>query len=140
MKIYVFGNKDLDFDSVALKLVPYLEKKFADCEFVVQDPNEDWDVPENFFAIDTVHGIEKVQAFDDIDAFSKVPRVGIHDFDALTNIRFMIKLGKIKKIKIIGIPPTISYDEARKEVSAILLSNLPSKNVKRSSCKDHKRG
>lgn len=138
MKIYVFGNPDLDVDTAALRLVPYLKKKFADCEFVIQDPNEEWDIPEKFFVIDVVHGIKEVRLFDGIEEFSEVPRVSMHDFDALTNIRFMAKLGKIKDIKIIGVPPSIPHGKACDSVSTILLSNLPSKSAKHSSYTDRK--
>jgi hypothetical protein len=44
----------------------------------------------------------------------------MHDFDFLTNLQYLTKLGKIKKIKIIGVPPDMKESEAIKKVSAIL--------------------
>jgi len=112
MKIFVFGNLDLSEDSLPLRLVPKLEKLFPRHHFVIKDPNEEWDMPEEFFVIDTVQGIDKVAVFDDLDKFEKAPRTTMHDFDALTNLRYLKKLGKIKKIKIIGLPPMMDEKTA----------------------------
>jgi hypothetical protein len=105
MKIYIFGNEDLGFDSAPLKMVPDLRAKFPRAEFVVQDPNEEWEnVPENFVMIDTVKGIKEVTYFGNLEKFLMTPRVSMHDFDALTNIQLLKKLGKIKTVRVIGVP------------------------------------
>jgi hypothetical protein len=120
MKIFVFGNIDLKEDNLPLRILPQLQKRFPNVEFVVKDPNEEWDVPEEITVLDTAVGIKEVAVFDSLEKFGKVPRVGMHDFDALTNLRFLWKLGKIKKIKIIAIPPDLEEKEAIKKVSATL--------------------
>ena len=127
MKVFVFGNPDLLTDSLPLRILPKLKKLFPKIEFKFQDPNEEWEVPEEMILIDTVFGIDKVKAFDDMKDFVLSPRYSLHDFDAAANLWYLQKLGKIKKIKIIGlpggkegIPPTISEKEVIKEVSAIL--------------------
>ena len=134
MTIFVFGNPDLAMDSLPLRLLPLLQKKFPEHTFVSVDPNEEWDLPphqnfgsggvsEKLIMIDTVVGIDEVKIFTDLDAFSRTPSVTMHDFDALSNIRYMQKLGKIKEIKIIGIPPTLSEATALETVSSMLSSN-----------------
>lgn len=121
-RVYVFGNINVDNDSLPLRIMPKLQEKFPDIEFEIKDPNEEWDVSEmeELIVIDTAVGIKKVTIFNNLDKFSKVPKVGMHDFDALTNLRYLWKLGKIKKIKIIGIPPDMEEEEAIKKVSATL--------------------
>ena len=117
MTVFVFGNINLDNDSLPLRILPQLREKFPDIEFEVRDPNEEWQVPEEFVIIDTVIGIKGVRVFNSLNKFLSAPRVSMHDFDALTNLRFLWKLGKIKKIKIIGLPPDINESEALQKVS-----------------------
>lgn len=91
--------------------------------FVVVDPNEEWDVPEDIVVIDTVMGIEKVTVLNGLEKFVAAPRVTMHDFDALAQLRYLQKLGKIKKVTIIGVPPAISENEAFAGVVAMLSAN-----------------
>lgn len=119
-RVFVFGNINLDNDSLPLRIMPKLQEKFPDIEFEVRDPNEEWNVPEEFIIIDTVIGIKGVKVFNTLDKFLSAPRVSMHDFDFLTNLQYLTKLGKIKKIKIIGIPPDMEESEAIKKVSATL--------------------
>ncbi|OGD25216.1 hypothetical protein A2819_02485 [Candidatus Azambacteria bacterium RIFCSPHIGHO2_01_FULL_40_24] len=113
MKIFVFGNPDLDFDSLPLRILPELKKRLPKINFEIKDPNEEWDFFENeLIIIDTVVGIDKPTVFDNLENFSAPPRVSAHDFDAYTNLKYLQKIGKIKKIKIIGIPPKIPEKEA----------------------------
>ena len=116
-KIFVFGNLDLVMDSLPLKMLPELRKKFPQIEFVVQDPNEEWGVPENLVVLDTAVGIKEVMVFDDLEKFTPPPRVSMHDFDALTNLRYLKKLGKLKSVKIIAVP-------ARKKTLAELTASV----------------
>ncbi len=135
-RIFIFGNPDLEIDSLPLKILPILKEKFKDVEFEVKDANEEWAIPsfekddrpnqaglgfrEELMVIDTAVGIKEVTVFEDLEKFAKVPRLSMHDFDALTNLRFLWKLGKIKKIKIIALPPDISEVEAIAEISKII--------------------
>ncbi|MEY2703029.1 MAG: hypothetical protein RLY43_1667 [Bacteroidota bacterium] len=119
-KIFVFGNADLEIDNLPLRILPKLEEKFPEIDFVLKDPNEEWEVSEEITILDTAIGIKEVVVFDSLEKFGKVPTVGMHDFDALTNLRFLTKLGKIKKIKIIAIPANMEEEEAVKKVSATL--------------------
>lgn len=120
MTIYIFGNPDLAFDSLPLRILPKLKKRFPEIEFEALDPNEEFEVPEELVLLDTVFGIERARIFSGLQDFENSPRVSLHDFDLLSHLRYLRKLGKLRKIKIIGIPPTISEKEALEQVSAIL--------------------
>ena len=122
MEIYVFGNPEIENDSLPLKILPELQKNFPEIKFEIKDPNEEWETPEELTIIDTVLGIEEVKIFEDLKNFSKAPNVSLHDFDAYSNLKYLEKLGRLKKIKIIGIPPIISQEKAVKEISKILKS------------------
>jgi hypothetical protein len=112
MKIFIFGNPDLEMDSLPIRLIPALKKSFPDIDFVVLDPNEEWTIPEEMVMIDTVVGIKELTVFDDLKHFTEAPRVSVHDFDAFFNLIYLQKLGKLKKIKIFGLPVGISEANA----------------------------
>ena len=120
MIIYVFGNPDLPVDALPIRLVPQLQAKFPLATFAIKDPNEEWDVPERLIVIDTVKGIDEVKEFNGLDSFASAPRVSMHDFDALTQLRLLQKLGKLKEITIIGVPPETKDNEALEAVVALL--------------------
>ena len=120
MTIFIFGNPDLSIDSLPLRIVPELQVKFSDINFEVKDPNEEWNVPEELIVIDTVLDIKEVTVFDDLDSFSGAPRVSMHDFDALSNLRYLKKLGKLKKVTIIGVPTEISEEVAVIEIGKVI--------------------
>lgn len=125
MNVYVFGNPDLVKDSLPLKILPELKEKLPEFNFQAKDPNEDLDISQPFIILDTVVGIDKVIVFTRLKEFSSSPNLTLHDFDVFSNLKLLEKLDKLPKIKIIGIPPTISESEAIKEISSILKANLP---------------
>jgi len=107
-------------DSLPLKILPELKKLFPEIDFVTKDPNEDWDDVGDITIIDTVVGITDVKVFNSLKDFSRAPRFSLHDFDAYTNLVMLEKLGKIKKVTIIGISPDTSEKATLKEVGKII--------------------
>ncbi len=120
MKIFVFGNPDLAFDSLPLQILPELEQRFPEIEFKTKDPNEEFEIPEELVIMDTVEGIDNVMLFENLKRFADHPHVSLHDFDLWSQLKYLQKLGKLKKIKIIGIPPDIARGEALKTVEALI--------------------
>lgn len=124
MTIYIFGNPDLKFDSLPIKILPKLQKKFPAIKFKIKDPNEEWDFSEEYlYIIDTVVGIKKVAVFSDISIFKKSPAISLHDFDLYADLILMKKLGKLpaNRIKIIGIPPDYNKEKAYNETTDKIL-------------------
>lgn len=120
MKVYVFGNLDLKEDSLPLRILPDLKRELPSVDFEEKDPNEDWDIPKEFVVIDTVVGIDKVVTFSSLEDFSRSGRLTVHDFDAFSNMILLQKLGKLKKIKIIGLPPNYSEKKAVRKIKSLL--------------------
>jgi Ni,Fe-hydrogenase maturation factor len=118
--VFVFGNPDLPMDALPIRIIPQLVASRPNLNFVVKDPNEDWDIPEMLVVIDTVVGIDRVMLFDGLDAFAPFAHVSVHDFDAYTNLRFLKKLGKLKSVHIIGIPVGTEEDLAVSRVLELL--------------------
>lgn len=122
MRISIFGNPDYEPDSLPLKLLPHLKKKFPGVDFVITDPNE-LSMPneKNWYCIDSVKGLKKVTvlSLDDIKKLTK-NKVSLHDFDLGMHLFWAKKLKKDLQIKIIGIPPSLDFNAALKAVVKIL--------------------
>ena len=139
MIVFVFGNPDIAEDSLPFRLLPKLKELFPGIDFQVKDTNEDWDIPEEMIAIDAVAGLDRVAVFDNLSGFENTPRLTLHDFDLGLYLKYLQKLGRLKKIKIIGIPPTISEAAALRGVSALLTSQF-SGSAPHSSYTGHRPG
>lgn len=126
MRVFVFGNPDLDFDSLPIRILSRLKELLPDILFELKDPNEEWEIPEDFVVLDVVEGIDEVKVFDDVNDFQSAPRFTLHDFDAGAYLKYLKKLGKIDKIKIIGLPPIISEKTAIEKITTLLKSFLHS--------------
>lgn len=119
-KVFIFGNEDLKEDNLPILILPELQEKFPKIKFEIKDPNEEWEIPDELIILDTAVGIKEITIFDNLKNFSKTPRVGIHDFDALTNLKFLQKLGKIGEVKVIAVPLDIQKSKALKKIINIL--------------------
>ncbi len=104
--VYYLGNPTLSQDNLPLKIIPVLKRKLPSYDFIHLDPTEEFNPKdENLVIIDTVIGIKEVICFNDLNHWSVSPRVTAHDFDLPVSLGLLQKLGKLKKITIIGIPP-----------------------------------
>lgn len=119
-KIFVFGNPDLKDDSLPLQLLSPLKIKFPQIKFSHLDPNENWELENELVILDTVKNIKKVQIFKDLKNFEKTKSLTLHDFDALTNLLWLKKLKKLKKITVIGLPADLKEKKALKEIEKFL--------------------
>jgi hypothetical protein len=117
MKVYVFGNQDVPEDNNAIKIVHKFSKEFSEIKFITVPINTDlpfFDEKE-VIILDTVSGIKKVKLITnkDFDKLVMSPRNTVHDFDLGFQLKYLQKLGKLKDIKIIGIPQTYKVDYDR---------------------------
>lgn len=123
MIILVFGNEDVAIDSLPVRILPTLRRRFPEIDFQLKDPNEDFELPEGAVIIDVVAGLKEIHVFDSLDDFQAPPHLTLHDFDLFGHLQLLKKLGKLpSKIKIIGLPPTISEKKALDSIAAIFLA------------------
>lgn len=107
MKIYVFGNPLVTEDSLPLLILPQLRKQFPDIQLTLVDPNENFPPKgeRDLTIVDTVKGLSEVTLLDytDLATIEKNP-ISPHDYDLLLHLLLLKKMGKINKVRIIGIP------------------------------------
>jgi len=121
--VYVLGNPLVNIDNLPLKLLPQLKKNYPEFSFIHFDPTEELtQADRNLIFIDTVIGIKKVTTFNDLNRWSISPRFTVHDFDLPINLKILQKLGKIKKITIIGVPKKGNQKKILKEIKNLLKS------------------
>jgi hypothetical protein len=109
-RVFLFGNPELPFDSLPLRILPQLRERLPNISFEVLDPNEEWDVPLHMHIVDTVVNLREPTVTHGLDAFLSAPRMTCHDFDAYANLLFLKKLGKLTTITVFGVPPHAEED------------------------------
>jgi Ni,Fe-hydrogenase maturation factor len=111
--IFVFGNEDVEGDSLALKVAKKLKKfKFYHSsrpESLLQIAEKDITI------LDVARGIDKVQLVK-VENIKNQPKASLHDFDLGYFLRLIKELDKSKKFKIIAVPMEGNVDEIAKEV------------------------
>lgn len=117
-KVYVLGNPLVDVDSLPIKLLPILQHLCPQFYFEMLDPSEELHLENNqeVIFIDSVVGIDKVTVFNDLSHFIYSPRVTVHDYDLLVNLKLLQKLGRLKKFTIIGVPVKGNLKKIAKDV------------------------
>ena len=123
--IHIFGNPMLDFDNLPIRVAPKLRKLFPNINFVVADPNENIE-PLNgeLTIIDAVEGIDKVMLIDDLRQLKTEKIYSLHDFDLAFNLKLLQKIGKLNKIKIIGVPMEGNEKEILEQLAKVIESKV----------------
>jgi hypothetical protein len=109
-RVFLFGNPELPFDSLPLRILPQLRLHLPTISFELLDPNEEWDIPSHMHIVDTVVNLREPAVIHGLDAFLSAPRMTCHDFDAYANLLFLKKLGKLTTITVFGVPPHAEED------------------------------
>ena len=92
MKISVFGNPDLKEDRAALKLIPWLKKKYPQALIEIEDPAAGLKPAEDWLIVDVCRGIDRPTEFKDLDQFEAVRRVSVHDYDLAMELKLLKNL------------------------------------------------
>ena len=127
MKILVFGNPLVEKDSLALRIMPKLQKIFPEIEFKEFDPSESLekegkhlkilDVAEPNFEEVRELNLNSEESFKVLEN-SKV--YSMHDFDLGYNLKLLKKIGKIDSVDIICIPCNMPEETAIDQSQFIL--------------------
>ena len=128
MKVLVFGNPLIEEDSIALRLIPLLKKRFPEVEFKESDPTEDLEKEgRDLLIMDAAKGIPAVTLIEGTKPFELSGRCSLHDFDLPISLRLLKRLGAIDSVRIIAVPSGFPLEKALQQ-SAALISSLLSKS------------
>jgi len=116
MPIYVFGNPEVDVDSLPVRILPELRHRLPQVEFIHMDPNESWEPADGDLILDTVVGLEKPRLITDFTAFVGGPTLSMHDYDLFADLHLRQKIGKLPHLAYIGLPPGLNLAEATEAV------------------------
>lgn len=121
--VHILGNPLVVQDRLPLKIIPALRKVLPRFDFIHLDPTEEFaTTKQDLIIIDTVINIERVTCFNDLSNLSISPRNTVHDFDLTVSLKLLQKLGKLRKITIIGIPPKGNRIEIIAQIKKLLES------------------
>ena len=121
LKILTFGNPLLEQDSLPLKILPTLRQQFPNHTFLHIDPTENLEqYGPKLIILDTVQNIDKITILTSIEQLRANKVYSMHDFDLALNLKLLKKLGKIKSVKIIGIPMNTTEKEIIPQLQSIL--------------------
>ena len=70
-----------------------------------------------------MQGVNNVTIIDDPSVFANQSSLSVHDYDLTFEIKLLLKLGKLKKIKIVAIPHFMQKDQALVKVTKLLSSS-----------------
>lgn len=122
MRVLVFGNPLAEVDSAALKIAAKLEGKLPGVSFVRFDAAEDLEKEgKELVILDAVVGLEKPR-FIRMDELELAAPLSLHGFDLGWTLVLLKKLGKLKKVAIIGVPARQPYAKNIEAVKKLLLS------------------
>ncbi len=128
--VYVFGNEDVHEDNAPLMLCDRLSTDFPMLEFVKVAPNADLPFAgqESVIIFDTIQGIPAIKVFNEQDLKHLVlsPRTSVHDFDLGFQLKFLMKIEKLKHITLIGLPMgvDVAYDSIHETFKKLVAQDI----------------
>ena len=116
--VYLLGNPLIEQDSLPVRLLPKLKISFPNINFQIIDPTENFSEEEHLVIIDTIVNANKVSILTekDFDKIQSLPNYSLHDFDLGMQLKLMKKLGKLKRVMIIGVPSDGDENEIVEEI------------------------
>ncbi len=123
--ILVFGNPLVKKDSLPLRLIKKLRKKFPDIEFKEFDPTENLEKEgRELYILDAIEGIEKATLITDLNMIKTSKIYSMHDFDLSYMLKLLKKLKYLDKVKIFGVPMKIKEKQALEQLTELIRATL----------------
>lgn len=120
MTIYMVGNSAVKGDSSPLWLKSHIIKAFPDAIVIECDPAESFIPEEGSIIIDTVKGIRKPRIFKNLSDFTSDKSISGHDYGLYLNLKLLIKLGKIGRPTILGVPLISEPEKYLKQIMKLV--------------------
>lgn len=122
-KILVYGNPLVKEDSLPLRILPKLRKRFPKIQFTEADPTELLQADhDELWILDVAKGISDAVIINDLSLLEQPSSetVSVHDYDLGLDLALLAKLGKLEKVRIIAIPMGMEAKKALESVTQIL--------------------
>lgn len=119
--VLCFGNPHIKGDSMSVQLAK--ELKVPNFEFIISIfPDEilNYKNVDELYLMDVVKGIDKVMLITEMDKIKFNQTISLHDFDLGFVLKLMKATGKLKTIKIIGLPMGVGKEEIKEQVIKLL--------------------
>lgn len=114
--ITVFGNPVEPRDSVAVRLVPELKKRFKNIDFRIKDPTESLEPPSDpWIILDVAQGIDEVTVIEDLKDLEEIHGDSVHDYDVYLELKLKEKIGQLPRTKLILLPINMRSERALKK-------------------------
>ncbi len=124
-KFLVFGNEILKDDSLPLRLLGRLGRRFPEIDFRAFDPNENLEAEgRSLDIIDTAEGISEATLITDIDLIKTARVYSMHDFDLGYSLKLLKKIGYVDSVRIFAVPKGMGEEDAFRQLAALISSNL----------------
>jgi len=123
-RLYVLGNPLHEGDSLPLRLLPRLRKRFPLLSFIEWDPTEEFPEEETLHLIDTIANTPRVVVWTDVNSIKSSPTYSVHDFDLGMTLKLLKKMGRIHGVKIFGVPPQGDEDSLFEELCTVIANSL----------------
>jgi Ni,Fe-hydrogenase maturation factor len=125
LRILVFGNPLVAEDSLPLRLMPALRRRFPSVEFKEFDAAENLeDEGRDLVILDTAKGPDKVVLLEGIDRIETGKIYSMHDFDLALTLKILQKLKLVDSVRIIAVPSGYPQKKALAEACAVISSLL----------------
>lgn len=129
-ELYVFGNEDVVGDKLAFEVAEKLAEDFPEIKFQKVNPNEDLPFvdQEQVLILDVVWGLERVEVITEkeLERLNMPDRVTAHDYDLGFQLKYLTKLGRLKEVRIIGLPmgKPIDYDSIQSTLRKLVAQDI----------------
>jgi Ni,Fe-hydrogenase maturation factor len=123
--ILVSGNPLVPEDSIALRIMARLKKRFPNAEFREFDSAENLeDAGRDLIIVDAAKGIRHVTLLEGVENLEQNKVYSMHDFDLSVTLRILLKIKAIASVKLVAIPSDYPEEKAVKEAAAVISTLL----------------
>lgn len=120
-KILVFGNPLLKEDNMAILVAKELKlKNIVFCERAEQLMQ----YSDDLIILDVIKGLKEVKVLKDINKIKEFNMKSLHDFDVGYFLKLLKAMGRVGKVKIIGIPISGDKEKIKNDVKEILSKSI----------------
>jgi hypothetical protein len=130
MRVYYFGNTDIDTDNQAHKFVLEYQNILKEIEFIEVKPNQDLPFVDekNVIILDAIENLDdiKVLNLSDFSALKTTTSVTAHDYDLGFQLKYLKKLNKLDKVIIVGLPMSkkFSYKKVQSTLRKLVAQDI----------------